>query len=282
MSDCEATGGGVGPARPAGACSTPADLAGLVAGPAVGYDRRPLDLGELPLAHLPAEVEAALADVEQRGADRLAESLGVPVEAGASRVPALADCDNAAGRYLIGSGRGEPLFTLAEALQEIAVRTCAIEGHDLEVISSEAMGECTPRPVAIICSRPCQFRGYRVVAIGDPDVGELLTAALLDLWADLGAAYDRSPNDPRESSIECNGLITRIVDLTRSLGVTPAEVVPPNLVASGVYVSVHRLAGHVATVAPCTMDVALDQYGELLAERDLVGEGRPAEGGSAR
>lgn len=226
---------------------------------AFGYDRRPLAEGELPLAHLPAEVEAVLADVERRLADRLADDLGVPVAAG-ERLPLVdGECSPAtcAGpcappAHVAPGRRGEPLFTLAEALQEIAERTCAAEGHDLDVVSTDVMGERTPRPLAIICSRPCQFRGYRVVPIGEPDVAELLTAALLDLWADLGAAYDRSTADPRETSIECTGLVTRIVDITRTLGVTPAEVVPPELITSGVYVTVHRLAGHVAVVAPCT------------------------------
>lgn len=259
---------------------------GPPAGHTTGYDRRPLAAGELPLAHLPADVEAHLAAVEQRLADHLGEALGVPVEAGASRpsLP-LADagqcspagcagpCEPAAGAHT-APARGEPLFTMAEALQEIAEKTCAAEGHDLDVISTDVISERTPRPIAIMCRRPCQFRGYRVVPIGEPDVAELLTAALLDLWADLGAAYDRSPAAPRESSIECRGLITRIVDISRTLGTVPAEVVPPELVVAGLYVEVHRLAGHVATVAPCTLDTAR----AAVAERDAArGEARSTD-----
>lgn len=259
----------------------------------LGYDRRPLAEGELDLAALPAEAEAELKQVEQRVAAQLAEALGVPVEVEAAvRFEPAAlplaeggDCSPAACAgpcdppAHTSYGRGEALFTLAEAEQELAERLCAREGHDLDIIDTQTIADRYPRPVAIMCRRKCQFRGYRVVPIGEIDLAELLTAALLDLWADLGRAYDDSPADPRESSVECRGLITRIVDISRTLGTVPAEVVPPNLVASGVYVEVHRLAGHVATVAPCTMATAVDAYAELLAERDLAGDGRPAEGG---
>lgn len=219
----------------------------------------------LPLTHLPADVEQHLADVEQRAADALGEMIGMPVHVGGpvEARPGLPLVDDGACTTAC-AGPCEPADGAHTA--HAAGDVCRSEGHDLEVVDAVTLGDPAPRPVAIVCRRGCWWRGYRVVPVGEPDTGELLTAALLDLWADLGAAYDRSPAEPAESSIECTGLITRIVDITRSLGVMPAEVIPPALVASGVYVYVHRLAGHHAHVASCTMLSVL----AALAERDAA------------
>lgn len=163
----------------------------------------------------------------------------------------------------------EPRFTLAEAALELAARTCATEGHNLEIVNVAAtVGDSASRPIALICTRACGSRGYRVLPMGSTAVsyGELLTAALIDLWADLATAYDRSLTDPRENSIECAGLITRIVDIARVVGAVPAEIVGPELIVAGLYAEVHRIAGRDFTIADCTMADAR----ERLAERDAA------------
>lgn len=167
------------------------------------------------------------------------------------------------------AGRGERLFTLGEAVEELARRECAATGHDWELVLAQDYANGV-RPVAVVCGRQCGAPAGRVVR-DEQTAAELLAAALVDLWADLGAAYDRSPADPRESSIECAGLITRIVDITRVTGGVPAEMVPPHMITTGLYADVYKRAGRECKIAECTIANAYD----LVAVRDRARGGAP-------
>lgn len=73
------------------------------------------------------------------------------------------------------------------------------------------------------------------------DLREVIRSELVDLWTDLNEAQ-QSAND-RVWSMRCNGLVYRIVRLSRLVGACPYGEVPVTTVVNGVYEEVHRQAG---------------------------------------
>ncbi|MEZ0076363.1 hypothetical protein [Planotetraspora sp. GP83] len=154
-----------------------------------------------------------------------------------------------------GDGGGRPgpkLFTLDQARQELAQRECAEFGHDVTVML-DGWGQ----PSRLVCDRPCGHPGWVVLDASAPDLHlELLRAAMLDLWADLAVAYLASETRPRESSVACHGLMTRIQDVARHIGPVEPEKVPPLVVTTGLYELVHAAAGCEVQVPPQVMEAA--------------------------
>jgi hypothetical protein len=64
---------------------------------------------------------------------------------------------------------------------------------------------------------------------------------LIALWSDLGEALRRAAS--RGRSVECDGLVVRIVMLSRLAGATPWPHVPASLLADGIYQGILRSAG---------------------------------------
>lgn len=138
-----------------------------------------------------------------------------------------------------GDGTRVPLYTLAEARREIDRQECAAGGHDLEVVEQGL----TREPVALVCTRQCGHRGYRVTPVGDTDPRALLRDVMVDLWHDLAAAYAQSNATPRETSVGCHGLIKRIQDIARHVGpVNPGDL-EYEMVLTGLYETVHAEIG---------------------------------------
>jgi hypothetical protein len=79
------------------------------------------------------------------------------------------------------------------------------------------------------------------VAVEDPpaDLRAAVAEELVALWSDLGEALRRAG---WSWSIECDGLVVRIVMLSRLIGATPREWIPESLLASGVYQGILRCA----------------------------------------
>jgi hypothetical protein len=89
-----------------------------------------------------------------------------------------------------------------------------------------------------------------VAAAGEeppPDLPAAVAEELIALWSDLGEAMRRAGS--RSWSVECDGLVVRIVMLSRLTAATPWQWIPVPLLASGVYQSILRSAG-VAFTAP--------------------------------
>ena len=94
-----------------------------------------------------------------------------------------------------------------------------------------------------------------VAVAGEEPPADLLAAAaeeLIALWSDLGAALRRAAG--RGWSVECDGLVVRIVMLSRLAGATPWPHVPAWLLADGIYQGILRSAG--VTFAPPGTDRA--------------------------
>lgn len=90
------------------------------------------------------------------------------------------------------------------------------------------MGECWAAAVAAATEDP------------PADLRAAVAEELVALWSDLGEALRRGG---RSWSIECDGLVVRIVMLSRLSGPTSWEWIPESLLASGVYQGILRSAG---------------------------------------
>jgi hypothetical protein len=91
-----------------------------------------------------------------------------------------------------------------------------------------------------------------VAVAGEEPPADLLAAAaeeLIALWSDLGEALHRAAG--RRWSVECDGLVVRIVMLSRLAGATPWPHIPASLLADGIYQGILRSAG-VMFAAPGT------------------------------
>jgi hypothetical protein len=83
-----------------------------------------------------------------------------------------------------------------------------------------------------------------VAIAGEEPPADLLAAVaeeLVALWSDLGEALRRAAG--RRWSVECDGLVVRIVMLSRLAGATPWPHVPTSLLADGIYQGILRSAG---------------------------------------
>jgi hypothetical protein len=78
------------------------------------------------------------------------------------------------------------------------------------------------------------------------DLCAAVAEELIALWGDLAEALRRAAG--RDWSVECDGLVVRIVMLTRLAGATPWPHVPASLLADGTYQGILRSAG--VTFAP--------------------------------
>jgi hypothetical protein len=65
------------------------------------------------------------------------------------------------------------------------------------------------------------------------------------LWSDLGEALRRAAG--RRWPVECDGLVVRIVMLSRLASATPWPHVPKSLLADGIYQGILRSAGVMST-----------------------------------
>jgi hypothetical protein len=89
------------------------------------------------------------------------------------------------------------------------------------------MGECWAAAVAVAAENP------------PADLRAAVDEELVALWSDLGEALRRAS---RSWSTECDGLVVRIVMLSRLSGATSWEWIPESLLASGVYQGILRSA----------------------------------------
>jgi len=89
-----------------------------------------------------------------------------------------------------------------------------------------------------------------VAGDGPPvDLPAAVAEELIALWSDLGLALRRAPR--QLWPVECDGLVVRIVMLTRLTKATPWQQVPASLLADGIYQGILRAAG-VAFAPPVT------------------------------
>ena len=84
------------------------------------------------------------------------------------------------------------------------------------------------------------------------DLPEAVTEELIALWSDLGEAMRRAGH--RSWSVECDGLVVRIVMLSRLTAATSWQWVPAPLLASGVYQGILQSAG-IAFTPPCPEEI---------------------------
>jgi hypothetical protein len=83
-----------------------------------------------------------------------------------------------------------------------------------------------------------------VAVAGDGPPADLPAAVaeeLIALWSDLSQALRRGAR--QRWSVECDGLVVRIVMLSRLTSATPWQQVPASLLADGIYQSILRSAG---------------------------------------
>jgi hypothetical protein len=73
------------------------------------------------------------------------------------------------------------------------------------------------------------------------DLSEAVAEELIALWSDLDQAVRRAAD--RAWSVECGGLVVRIVMLSRLTEATPWQWIPTSLLDSGVYQGVLESAG---------------------------------------
>jgi hypothetical protein len=78
------------------------------------------------------------------------------------------------------------------------------------------------------------------------DLSAAVAEELIALWSDLSQALGRAGG--RRWSVECDGLVVRIVMLSRLTNATPWQHVPASLLAEGIYQRILRSAG--VTFAP--------------------------------
>lgn len=94
-----------------------------------------------------------------------------------------------------------------------------------------------------------------VAAAGEerpPDLPAAAAEELIALWSDLGEAMRRAGS--RSWSVECDGLVVRIVMLSRLTAATSRQWIPVPLLASGVYQGILQSAD-IAFAAPCVAEV---------------------------
>jgi len=88
------------------------------------------------------------------------------------------------------------------------------------------------------------------VAVAGEEPPANLSAAvaeeLIALWSDLSEALHRAAG--RCWSLECGGLVVRIVMLSRLAGATPWQHVPAWLLADGTYQGILRSAGFIVAL----------------------------------
>jgi hypothetical protein len=80
------------------------------------------------------------------------------------------------------------------------------------------------------------------------DLPAAVAEELIALWSDLGEAMRRAGG--QSWSVECDGLVVRIVMLSRLTAATSWQWIPAPLLASGVYQGILDAAG-IAVTAPC-------------------------------
>jgi hypothetical protein len=83
-----------------------------------------------------------------------------------------------------------------------------------------------------------------VAAAGEHPPADLSAAVaeeLIALWSDLDQAVRRAAD--RAWSVECDGLVVRIVMLSRLTEATPCPWIPASLLAGGVYQGILESAG---------------------------------------
>ena len=94
-----------------------------------------------------------------------------------------------------------------------------------------------------------------IAAAGEQPPADLRAAAaeeLIALWSDLDEAVRRAGR--RSWSVECDGLVARIVMLSRLTEATPWQWVPVPLLDSGVYQGILQSAG-LAFTPPCPDEI---------------------------
>ena len=84
------------------------------------------------------------------------------------------------------------------------------------------------------------------------DLSAAVAEELIALWSDLGEAMRRAGG--RSWSVECDGLVVRIVMLSRLTAATSWQWIPEPLLASGVYQGILQSAG-IAFTAPCLAEI---------------------------
>jgi hypothetical protein len=90
-----------------------------------------------------------------------------------------------------------------------------------------------------------QWWDAAIAAAGEQPPADLSAAVaeeLIALWSDLGEAMRRA--GARSWSVECDGLVVRIVMLSRLTAATSWQWIPAPLLASGVYQGILQSAGH--------------------------------------
>ena len=84
------------------------------------------------------------------------------------------------------------------------------------------------------------------------DLSAAVAEELVALWSDLGEAIRLAAD--RSWSVECDGLVLRIVMLSRLTAATPWQWIPVPLLATGVYQGVLKSAG-IAFAPPCMAEI---------------------------
>jgi len=92
------------------------------------------------------------------------------------------------------------------------------------------------------------------------DLPAAVAEELIALWSDLAEALRRTAG--RSWPVECDGLVVRIVMLSRLNAVTPWQWIPAPLLASGIYQGVLESAG-IAFILPGAAEIyrARDKLG---------------------
>ena len=96
------------------------------------------------------------------------------------------------------------------------------------------------------------------------DLSEAVAEELIALWSDLGEAMRRAGGG-RSWSVECDGLVVRIVMLSRLTAATPWEWIPASLLISGTYQGILQSAG-ITFAAPSLDEI----HGPNLARRPVL------------
>jgi hypothetical protein len=98
-----------------------------------------------------------------------------------------------------------------------------------------------------------------IAAAGEQPAADLSAAVfeeLIALWSDLGEAMRRAGS--RSWSVECDGLVVRIVMLSRLTAATSWEWIPVPLLASGVYQGILESADIAFTAPPPAENYGVD------------------------
>ena len=104
------------------------------------------------------------------------------------------------------------------------------------------------------------------------DLSEAVAEELIALWSDLGEAMRRAGD--RSWSVECDGLVVRIVMLSRLTAATPWEWIPASLLINGGYQGILQSAG--ITFAAPSLDEIHDPN---LVRRPVLPRRGPQGGG---